>query len=150
MLKAERLERVDQHNIEISRDAAMLKGIVENQHLRYRSLLQSLRSRRLHAVGILHVGHIGQAESSSRASSFAPLFRAVAATDERHCALVRRETKWRQPSTMRRLTGAADREIADANDGHIDPCQLRWRRYRTANSSKQDDRAVRPFAQSAE
>ncbi len=58
MAKAERLERIDQHDIQIAMDAPMLKRIVEQNQLAVEFLDRHLRG--CDAIGILHVRHVGQ------------------------------------------------------------------------------------------
>ena len=56
--EAEGLERVDEHDVEIARQAAMLKGIVEDDQPATKRLDEAARRR--HAVAIEHVRHARQ------------------------------------------------------------------------------------------
>jgi hypothetical protein len=58
MLEAERFQGVEQYDIQISRQAAMLKAVVEKDQLRFQFFDGD--SRAGHAIGVLNVRHVGQ------------------------------------------------------------------------------------------
>ena len=58
MFKAEWFEGVEQYDIKVTRQAAMLEAVVENKHIRME--LRNCLPRRRNAVAILQVRHIRQ------------------------------------------------------------------------------------------
>ena len=55
MLVAQWLQGVQEHDIQVAVDAAMLKGIVQHQHLA--AVLTDRAAGRDHAIRVLHVRH---------------------------------------------------------------------------------------------
>ena len=58
MSEAERFQCVDEYDIKVARDAAMLERIVENNH--FCTKLADRHPRGGYAVGVLPVGHTGK------------------------------------------------------------------------------------------
>ena len=96
----------------------MLKPVVEHDELR--AVLRDGAPCAAHAVGVLHVRHVGQLLGQFQGLVVgAALGRAVAAADQRHAQPVGRGTS--APATRRRrLAGSAERDVADADDRHVD------------------------------
>ena len=118
MPKSKRLQRIDDDDIQIAMDAAMLKRIVEQNQLAIEFLDRHLRGG--DAIGILNVRHVG--ELLLQFESFVvprPGFGAVAAADDRHPHAALPEPAG-QPFDQRRFARAAKREIPDADHRHRD------------------------------
>jgi hypothetical protein len=115
---AERLERIDQYQIQIAVDTPMLKGVVQKDQLRIEFFDSGFG--RFDSIGILHMWYVGefllQLERFVVARSG---LGAVAATDDDHTNSVPAKPL-DQPLDHRRLASASDRQVTDADHRHTD------------------------------
>src|SRR5688572_24930865 len=99
----------DEHDIEIAVQTAVLKAIIEHGDV---GALRARGARAAHAVGIYYDGDIRRPVTVQRR-----LVRCVTAVQ--NCG-PRTAVAQHAPELLRerRLTGAADRDVADADDGN--------------------------------
>ena len=117
MLEAERLERVEQYDIQIARQPAVLETVVEQHDVRM--IFGDRSSCGCHAISILHVRNARQRLGEFQRFVILLTSRsAVAAAHNRHVEPVLLYSAC-EPFYNRGFAGAAEREIADANDGYI-------------------------------
>jgi len=109
----ERLERIDQHDIQVAVKAAVLETVVENHRLALQLFGSSSRSG--NAVGILEVGNVRQAliEFERLVVSLSVGW-PVAAADDRHTDLPPAQ-KSGEVLDHRSFSGTAERKIADTD-----------------------------------
>ena len=95
----------------------MLKAVVEQHDLAFKFL--DRRASPFDPIGMLQMGHVGQSLLEfERLVIPRPLLDAVAATDDRDPDVALAEPAG-DPLDERRFAGAAEREVADANDRRI-------------------------------
>jgi hypothetical protein len=107
------LRGIDQHQVKVARQAAMLKAIVEHQHFTFQLFDGSTRER--YPVGPLQVRHVGQVFFEDEGLVIAASGTAVAATENRD-APIALTVEAGNVLDARSLAGAASRQVADADD----------------------------------
>ena len=110
-----RRRRIDQHDIEVARQPAMLKAVIEHQHFALQ-LLDGGTSQG-DAVGPLQVRHVRQVLFQHQRLVIAAARAAVAATEDGHAA-IEAAIEAGDILDAGRLAGAAGRQVADADDRH--------------------------------
>ena len=116
VLKTEWLQGIQQHDIEIAGDAAMLKGVVEHQHPAAKSVDGSPGGGE--PIGILHVRHAGQFPSEFQGFIVGTAAHAIPPADDADFLLLLIDLLY-DPFDQRRLAGSTQREIAHADHGHV-------------------------------
>eukprot|EP00913_Durusdinium_trenchii_P035228 g32958.t1 len=134
----ERIERVDQDDVEIAGQSAVLETVVENEHLGIEFVGRVVR--RADAIGVLQMRHAGAEvlehpffvvarraggvsfrviliAGTGGLTPTARFERSVAAAEQRDVD-VAREKPFRQKRDHRRFAGSACRDVADADDGN--------------------------------
>ena len=109
----ERLQGVQQHDVQIAGDAAMLEAVV--QYDQFRLERPDGLSRRRHPIGVLHVRHVGQQPSQLAGFIvFLAGLRPISTADDRHANAASAKPRG-EPLDQGRLARAAERKVADAH-----------------------------------
>ena len=116
MIEAEGFQGVQQDDIQIADQAAMLETIVEDDQLRFQFLDGD--SSGGHAIGVLHVRHVGEFLLQLPGLVVAAAFLgSVTAAYDRHANLMPPKPSG-DPFDQRRFTRSAERYITHAYNRH--------------------------------
>src|SRR5947209_2921687 len=107
--------RVDQHNVEIARQPAMLEAVIEYEDLALQFLDRDTGEG--DTVGSLQMGHIGTVLFQYQRLVIGAMLSAMAATEDGDIQLPLPK-KTSDILDAGRLAGAADGQVADADDRH--------------------------------
>ena len=136
VFETERLERVEEHDIEIAAQTAVLESIIKEQQLRIEILDSHFGGG--DAIAVLYVRNGRQRVGKLQCFVVVlTIGRAVAAADN-HDPHARILQPLSQPLDHGRLPGAAQGEITDADHGHIHP--VHFRRSAVVTTIAQADR----------
>lgn len=113
---SERLQSVEQHNVEIARQPAVLKGVVKEQHLI--GILSERFSRCGNSVSILQMRDSRQPGRQFQRLIVRPAAATVTPANERDRFSLALK-KFCQPANQRRFASAANGQIPHANDRRI-------------------------------
>jgi hypothetical protein len=116
---SKRIESVDKDDIELSRQASMLKAVVENDQLRSSRFLSAQRSSGLSAFGILNVNTVRDSccEFFSLVVEFARL--GMVSSADNRCFDAAADSALNDGSRQRRFTGSAHRNVSNADNGNV-------------------------------
>ncbi len=110
---APRLRRVDQHEVEVAEQPPVLEPVVQHEQFTFQLLNGGLGQR--DAVFPLQMRHVGQVFFQDQRLVVRPTLGAIAAAEDGH-AHVAAAVEAGHVFHERRLAGAADGEVADADD----------------------------------
>jgi len=114
---AERLERIEQHDIEIAGQPPVLKGVVQQQHLV--GVLPQCLFGSCDAIGVLQMRYVRKLRSQFQRLVIRPPATSISPADERDIAPIFTKP-FRQPANERRLPCPADGQVANADHRGID------------------------------
>ena len=116
--QAERVEGVEQDDVEVAGEPAVLEPVVEDQHLALQLLDRD--PGQVDPVGPWRWGTSGRFSSRTRPSSFSPDELAVAPAQDRDPDALG-PIPAGDPLDHRRLARPAERQVADRDDRHVGP-----------------------------
>ena len=122
VIKAKRLHGVEQHDVQIASDPAVLKGVVQEDELAIQ--LFHGRTSCSHPIGILPLRHVGQLLFQfQRLVVFRTGLGPIAPADHGYSKAPTAKPSG-EPLDHRRLAGSAQGEIADAYHRYVDAISL--------------------------